>query len=165
LKIHVSFIRCRIKRLLYVLLYNTGYIWTCTQLEKSYWTRLTARPIWLFKLCTRLNIFPYCTVKRLITYKYCIVLYCIILYCIVLYCIVLYCIVLYWNVLYCTVLYCTVLYCTVLYCTVLYCTVLYCTVLYCTVLYCTVLYCTVLYCTVLYRIVKITDCTYRNQKF
>ncbi len=70
LKSHASFIRCRIKRLLDVLLYNTGYIWTRTQLEKSYWTRLTARPIWLFKLCTRPNIFPYCTVKRLITYKY-----------------------------------------------------------------------------------------------
>ncbi len=70
LKSHASFIRCRIKRLLDVLLYNTGYIWTRTQLEKSYWTRLTARPIWLFKLCTRPNIFPYCTVKRLITYNY-----------------------------------------------------------------------------------------------
>jgi len=32
---------------------------------------LTARPIWLIKLCTRPNIFPYCTVKRLITYNYC----------------------------------------------------------------------------------------------
>ena len=30
-----------------------------------------ARPIWLIKLCTRPNIFPYCTVKRLITYKIC----------------------------------------------------------------------------------------------
>ena len=45
LKSQASFIRCRIKS-------------------------LTARPIWLFKLCTRPNIFPYCTVKRLITYKY-----------------------------------------------------------------------------------------------
>jgi len=73
LKSHASFIRCRIKRLLEVLLYNTGYIWTRTQLEKSYWTSyndITARPIWLFKLCTRPNIFPYCTVKRLITYNY-----------------------------------------------------------------------------------------------
>jgi len=63
LKSHALFIRCRIKRLLDVLLYKTGYIWTRTQLEKSYWTRL-------FKLCSRPNIFPYCTVKRLITYKY-----------------------------------------------------------------------------------------------
>jgi len=45
LKSHASFIRCRIERLLDVLQCNTGYIWTRTQLEKSYWTRLTVRPI------------------------------------------------------------------------------------------------------------------------
>jgi len=36
LKSHTSFIRCGIKRLLDVLLYNTGYIWTRTQLEILY---------------------------------------------------------------------------------------------------------------------------------
>jgi len=35
LKINAPFIRCRIKRLLDVLLYNTGYIWTRTQLDGS----------------------------------------------------------------------------------------------------------------------------------
>jgi len=59
-----------IKRLLYISLYNTKYIWTRTQLEKSYWTRLSARPIWLFKLCTRPNIFLYCTAKCIITCNY-----------------------------------------------------------------------------------------------
>ena len=39
------------------------YIWT--QFEKSY--QLVQYD---FKLCTRLNIFPYCTVKCIITNKY-----------------------------------------------------------------------------------------------
>jgi len=31
---------------------------------------ISAGPILLFKLCTSPNIFPYCTVKSIITYKY-----------------------------------------------------------------------------------------------
>ena len=61
LKSHALFIRCRIKRLLDVLLYNTGYIWTRTQLEKSYWTRpsnMTYQAVYMYssKYISVLNV-------------------------------------------------------------------------------------------------------------
>lgn len=50
------------------MLYNTEYIWTNTQLKKSYWPHTL--PLWLFQLCTCPNISPHCT-AHYITCKYC----------------------------------------------------------------------------------------------